>query len=362
MEPKRTIEHVRADIDEIDAEIVRLLAQRARLALEIGKLKEFGRRPYFSPEREHQVFERLSKLDSGPLTPLQITAIFKEIVSAARAAEKPLCVSFWGPEGTFSHLAATQMFGRSTSFLPVESIEAVFKAVEYGRADYGIVPIENSVAGVIPETLDMFPVTNVKICDETFLKVEHHLASGGATLNEVDRIYAGPQPVAQCHNWIRNNLPRAEVVSAAPTARAAEMAMKDENGAAIVNTLTIENLGMSVLAERIEDSPDNKTRFVVLGFNEPKSTGRDKTTILFNLRNQPGELYKVLGAFADNYVNLLMIESRPAQRTTFEYLFFVDCGGHHSDQSVSKAIEAIKGFALEVTILGSFPSHDPSLS
>lgn len=358
---RRTVEDVRNDIDSIDAEIVRLLGRRAGLAREIGGLKDDQKKPYFTPEREHQIMARLAALDAGPLRAEQVAAVFREIISAARAAEKPLSVAYWGPIGTYSHLAAVQTFGRSTNFSPVDSIRDVFQSVEQGRADYGIVPIENSIAGVVPETLDMFPQTNVKICDETFVSIEHMLASGGVPLEGVERVYAGPQPAAQCREWLSTHLPKAEVVNVAPTARAAEMARKDSAGAAIVNTMTIELQEMTVLAEHLEDSPNNRTRFVVLGFNEPARTGLDKTTLMFNLRNRPGELYRVLGSFFEHQVNLMMIESRPAQRASFEYLFYVDCGGHRSDENVANAIAAIRGFALETTILGSYPSNDPSL-
>lgn len=358
---ERSVEAVRNDIDALDAELVRLLGKRADLAREIGTLKGDQNQPYFTPEREHQIFARLASLPAGPLRPQQVTAIFREIISAARAAEKQLSVAYWGPEGTFSQIAAVQTFGRSTAMVPAESIHDVFRSVEHGRTNYGIVPIENSVAGVVPETLDMFPLTNLKICDETFVNVHHCLASGGVTIDKVSRVYAGPQPAAQCRNWLRANLPSAEVVNIAPTSRAAEMALKDETGAAIVNSLTIEILGMTPLAEHLEDDPNNRTRFVVLGFNEPARTGADKTTLLFNLRNRPGELYRVLGAFVQENVNLLMIESRPAQRASFEYLFYVDCAGHISDENVSRAVESIRGFALETSVLGSYPSNDPNL-
>lgn len=357
----RSVDKVRSEIDTLDADLVRMLAKRADLAREIGLLKGDQNKPYFTPEREHQIFARLASLPAGALKPHHVTAIFREIISAARAAEKQLSVAFWGPAGTFSQLAAIQTFGRSTVMVPVDSIHDVFRSVEHGRADYGIVPIENSVAGVVPETLDMFPQTNVKICDETFVTVHHCLASGGVAMERVARVYAGPQPAAQCRAWLQANLPNAEIVNIAPTARAAEMAMKDAEGAAIVNSLTIELLSMTPLAEHLEDDPNNRTRFVVLGFNEPARTGSDKTTLLFNLRNRPGELYRVLGAFVEENVNLLMIESRPAQRASFEYLFYVDCAGHISDENVSRSVESIRGFALETSVLGSYPSNDPSL-
>lgn len=358
---QRDVARVRAEIDALDEEIVQRLVRRAELAREIGGIKDKVSAPYFTPEREHEIFERLRGMDTGPLRPDQVVAVFREIISAARAAERPLTVSYWGPQGTYSYMALVQVFGRSTQAEPADSIADVFRSVEQGRADYGIVPIENSVAGVVLETLDAFPVTNVKICDETFVAVSHLLASAGARLDQVERVYAGPQPAQQCRQWLRANLPNAQVVPVAPTVKAAQMAMDDPAGAAIVNAMTVEMLGMTELAARIEDNPHNRTRFVVLGFNEPRPTGRDKTTLLFNLRNEPGALYNVLGAFARNGVNLTMIESRPAPRATFEYLFFADCGGHRSDPHVAQAVAEIAEIALECTVLGSYPSHDPNL-
>jgi chorismate mutase/prephenate dehydratase len=358
----RSVADVRKEIDALDAEIVERLVRRANLAREIGQLKEDARRPYFTPEREHEILARLKAMDTAPLQPAQVVAVFREIISAARAAEKPISAAFWGPEGTFSHVATIQTFGRSAEAVPVDSIREVFLAVEQGRADYGVVPIENSIAGVVPETLDMFPQTNVKICDEQFLSVHHLLASGGNPIEKVERVYAGPQPAAQCRGWLRERLPKAEVVSVAPTVRAAQAALGDPNGAAIVNELTVELLGMTPLAERIEDSQNNRTRFVVLGFNEPARTGKDKTSMMFNLRNRPGELYRVLGEFERHGVNLLMIESRPAQRASFEYLFYIDCAGHIKDENLARAVAAIQGLAMETILLGSYPSHDPNLA
>lgn len=358
----RDVLGVREEIDSIDAEIVRHLVRRAELAREIGSLKGKASEPYFTPEREHEIFQRLRSMPTGPLKSEQIIAVFREVISAARAAERPLSVAYWGPQGTYSYLALVQVFGRSTNAAPADSIGDVFRAVENGQADYGIVPIENSVAGVVLETLDSFPVTNVKICDETFVPVSHVLAGAGVGMERVQRVYAGPQPAQQCRAWLRANLPQAEIVPVAPTVKAAEMAMEDPEGAAIVNTMTAEMLGMTELAARIEDNPNNRTRFVVLGFNEPRPTGHDKTTLLFNLRNEPGALYRVLGAFYENGVNLTMIESRPAPRASFEYLFFADCGGHRNDPHVAQAIQQISSIALESTVLGSYPSNDPSLT
>lgn len=357
----RDLAEIRAAIDAVDADMIRLLRERARLAQEVGEVKGKGGQPFFTPERERQIYDRLAKLDATPLQSNQLVAIFREIISAARAAEKPLGVAFWGPPGTFTHIAAVETFGRSVNLLPLDSIADVFRAVESRQADYGVVPIENSTAGVVPETLDMFPQTNVKICAETFIHVHHHLASQAESLAAVRHVYAGPQPAAQCRVWLREHLPHADVVDVVPTSRAAEKAIGDPEGAAIVNRLAIELTGLPTLAENIEDHPNNRTRFTILGFNEPAVSGSDKTSLMFNLRNRPGELYKVLGSFLAHNVNLMMIESRPAPRASFEYIFYVDCAGHRLDENVAAAIAEIRESALETVILGSYPSADPNL-
>lgn len=355
---EQRLNDIRTQIDSIDRQLVRLLNERATLAQAIGNLKGLDGKPFFTPERERQIFRQLDEDNDGPLRSDQLAAIFREIISAARAAEKNLDVAYWGPPGTFTHLAAIQAFGTSTKFLPQESISEVFLAVEHGTADYGVAPVENSTAGIVPETLDMFPQTNVKICAEIFLPIQHHLVSTAASLAEIEQVYAGTQPSAQCRRWLRENLPHAEVVEVAPTALAAEKALANPRAAAIASLFAAEEVGIPVLARRIEDHSHNRTRFLVIGYNEPRKTGGDKTSLMFNLRNRPGELHKALGAFVAHEVNLMMIESRPAQRSSFEYIFYCDCQGHQSDENVRKAIDSLKIGALEMTILGSYPAAE----
>ncbi|MBS1720840.1 MAG: prephenate dehydratase [Armatimonadetes bacterium] len=351
---------IRDEIDRIDADLVRLLSRRAECARMIGQIKGLDGKPFFTPERERHIYNRLREINPGPLLPEQLSGIFREIISAARAVEKQLSIAYWGPPGTFTHMAARQTFGASADYTPVETISDTFAAVERGHCDYGVVPIENSVGGVVPETLDGFPVTNVKICAETYIMVRHHLASHAPDLASIQRVYAGPQPWQQCRRWLRDNLPHAEVVEVVPTSRAALQAAKDPNGAAIANPLGAEEAGLPLLHENIHDLSNNRTRFLVIGYNEPAKTGNDKTSLLFNLRNRPGELYRALGALEMNGVNLTMIESRPAPRTTFEYIFYVDCAGHRSDEQLQVAIQELKGHALETVVLGSYPSAEPA--
>jgi chorismate mutase/prephenate dehydratase len=348
------------DIDAIDAELVRLLNRRIELTMEVGLVKGRDQKPFFTPERERSIYEKLEATNPGPLQTRQLTSIFREIISAGRAAEKQLTCAFWGPAGTFTNMAALKTFGASAGYSPEDSIHDVFMAVEHGSADYGVVPVENSVQGSVPETLDMFPQTNVKICAETYVRIHHHLLSTAKSLRDVKRVYAGPQPAGQCRQWLRRELPNAEIVEMAPTAKAAQRAFEDPESAAIGNKLAAEIIGIPVLAERIEDDHQNRTRFLVVGYNEPAKTGRDKTSLMFKLKNEAGQLYKALGMFVEEEVNLMLIESRPAQRTTFEYIFYLDCLGHRTDEALIRAIARLKDYALETVILGSYPYLDPA--
>ncbi len=347
---------IREKIDAIDARLVDLLNQRAELAIEIGTIKGKDGKPFFTPEREREIFAKLDKTNPGPLQTRQLSAIFREIISAARAAEKPLFAAYWGPAGTFTHLAAVKTFGESSTLVPAETIEDVFRLVEHGQADYGVVPIENSVAGIVPETLDIFPSTSLKICAETFIPVHHHLVTTCASLDRVERVYTGPQPERQCRGWLRSHLPSAEIVSVAPTAKAAAKALDDRQGAAIANAMAAEIVGIPILVEHIEDNPLNQTRFLVVGYNEPARTGKDKTSLRFSLGNRPGELYRALGAFDRFNVNLMMIESRRAR--SFDYNFFLDCVGHRTDDNVQQALDALRELSHDITILGSYPASE----
>jgi chorismate mutase/prephenate dehydratase len=356
---ERPLDAIRQDIDAIDAQLTELLNRRVSLAMEVGRVKGRDGRPFFTPERERQIYDRLDRTNPGPMQSRQLVAIFREIISAARAAEKPLVAAYWGPPGTYTHMAAIQTFGSSTDFATQDSISDVFRAIEHGNADYGVVPVENALAGVVPETLDMFPQTNVKICAEVYIPIHHHLVSIAGSIDEIERVYAFSQPASQCKRWLRANLPNVEIVDVAPTVKAAERAKLDPRGAAIANSLAAETVGIPILVEHIGDNPANRTRFIVLGYNEPAKTGRDKTSVMFNLRNRPGELVKALAAFETHGVNLMMIESRPAQRATFEYIFYCDCAGHRTDPNVQAALDELRENALETVVLGSYPYRDP---
>ncbi len=356
--PSRPLDEIRKDIDQVDEQLVQLLSRRTELAMEVGNTKRADGKPFFTPERERAVYEKLVAMNPGPLLPKQLKAIYREVISAAIAAEKPMSIAYWGPPGTFTNMAALQTFGSSAAMVAQDSISDVFLAVENGKADYGVVPVENSVAGVVPETLDMFPQTNVKICAEIYVPIHHLLVSTAASLSEIKRVFAGPQPAAQCKRWLKMNLPNAEIVEVTPTARAAQKALEEPLTAAISNALGAETVGIPILEEHIADNPSNRTRFLVIGYNEPAKTGRDKTSVMFNLRNRPGELYRALETFYEQGVNLMMIESRPAPRASFEYIFYADCAGHRTDEHFVAAIHRLRSLALETTVLGSYPLAD----
>lgn len=345
----------RKEIDQIDEQVVQLINRRAELAQTIGHAKSRSRSHYFTPEREHIVFKRLLALNKGPLEGKAIRAIYREIISACLALEKPLSVSFLGPEGTFSHLASIAKFGTSAEFHPVDSITDVYSQIERGAVDYGIVPVENSWAGVIPETLDAFMHSNLRVVSEVYQPITHNLLSHCENLEQVTRLYSHFQPLAQCRQWLKNHLPNVEEIEASSTVRAAEMAAKDKTSAAIATYIAAERNGLPILCEHIEDNPTNRTRFLVLGYNEPEPTGHDKTSLMFSVHNKAGELVHALNAFEKYDVNMTMIESRPTKAEAWQYVFYIDVQGHTKDDAVTKAINLLSEQSLFVRVLGSYP-------
>jgi chorismate mutase/prephenate dehydratase len=345
----------RKEIDRIDEQVLQLLNRRAELAQQIGHAKSSARSHYFTPEREHTVYKRLQQMNRGPLEWTAIRSVYKEIISACRALEKPLTVAFLGPEGTFSHLASLSKFGNSSHFAPVESISEVFAQVERNHSDYGVVPVENSWAGVVPETLDTFMNSNLRVVSEIYQPIQHNLLTRCESLEQVKRLYTHFQPLAQCRQWLRNHLSHVEEIEASSTSKAAELASHDPESAAIATTLAAERYDLPILCEHIEDNSTNHTRFLVLGYNEPEPTGKDKTSLMFSVHNRAGELVHALNAFEKYDVNLTMIESRPTKTAAWQYLFYIDVQGHTKDVTVTKAISLLKEHSLFVRVLGSYP-------
>ena len=360
-----SLQDLRRRIDEIDAQVLELLSERARVAQEVGHSKSRARKdpnaapaPFFAPERERQIFERLDSLNAGPLPREAIRAIYREIISASRALEAPISVAYLGPPGTFSHRAALDKFGSSCEPKPADTIPDVFAAVERGAAQYGVVPVENSTEGVVPYTLDMFSKTSLKVCAEVFVPVHHHLVTRAETLRDVKRLYAHPQAFAQSRAYLREQLPKVEVVDVTSNSKAAQMAAVDSEGAAITTDIAAEIYKLPVIAAHIEDSPHNRTRFLVIGNNEPRPSGRDKTSIFFSVRHKAGALLRAMAAFDTHDINLTMIESRPTKQMPWEYVFFIDFQGHVQDESATHALKMLEEQAVFVTVLGSYPEAE----
>jgi chorismate mutase / prephenate dehydratase len=349
------LERLRLNLKEKDRKIVKLLNERAELSMEIGRIKEENGLDVYDASQEAKIFEYLSNVNDGMLPVKYLKAIFREILSASRALQKPVTVAFLGPEATFSHLAAQSYFGTSTGFIPQATIFNVFDEVERGRVQWGVVPVENSLEGSINLTLDRLMSTPLMIRAEIFLRISHCLLSPKERMDGITRVYSIPQVLAQCQNWLRANLPQCALFEAESTAAAARTVQKDNEGAAIGSRLAASTYGLNILSEGIEDNPSNTTRFLVIGSGESKKTGRDKTSVLFGTPHTPGALYQALTPFAERQINLMKIESYPVKERLWEYLFFVDFAGHIGDEEIKKCMEALMKKTTFLKILGSYP-------
>lgn len=355
MSESPTLEQLRAEIDALDAGIVEALNRRATIAAAVGRLKASQDRDFHVPSREREVYQRVARLNQGPLPEEALRSIFREIMSACLALESPVHVAFLGPPATFTHLAAQQQFGLSAQLVPQKSIPAVFEEVEKGRALYGVVPVENSTEGMVSHTLDMFVESDLKITAEVLLEVSHDLLSRTGRMEDVRKVYSHPQALAQCRHWLEENLPNVPLVDVASTALAAQIVAEDLNAAAIAGCSAAEHYGLKVVRSRIEDQVNNFTRFIVVSRKMAEPSGNDKTSILFSVKDEPGILYRMLEPFARRGVNLSKIESRPVKTKAWEYIFFLDMAGHVSDPPVRDAIEELRGFCQFLKILGSYP-------
>jgi len=352
------LESLRRKIDGIDEEIVRLLDERVDVALEIGKLKGASGMPHYAPGRELEVYERVASLGKGQMPPEALKAIYREVMSATLSLQKRTTVAYWGPAGTFTHQAAMTKFGSSCDYLPEATIAEVFTVVRKGKADFGVVPIENSTEGVVNYTLDMLIDSELLVCSEIMLPISHNLIGKGQ-LADVKKVYSNPTAMAQCRRWLESNIPSAELIDVSTTSRGAELAAKEGRlAAAIAGRLAAELNGLDVIAERIEDATDNFTRFLVVGKSDSAATGRDKTSVVFATRHKAGALYDALYFFKKYGVNLTMIESRPSGRRAWEYFFFVDFEGHREDSKVKDALRDLSEEALFVRVLGSYPQAE----
>jgi chorismate mutase / prephenate dehydratase len=352
-----SLEELRKRIDEIDQQLVGLMNERARMAVQIGQLKrEAGQNSVYSPEREREVLEKVLAANTGPLTDATLIAIWKELMSGSLSLEKAIKVVFLGPEGSFSHLAALEKFGRSVELIPVRDIATVFDSVARASADYGIVPVENTTGGAIRDTMESFMWVRgpVKVCAELALPVHQNLLSK-TTIDRIKKVYSKPQVFDQCRQWLARNLPQADLVAVGSTTEAALLASRVDATAAIASSMAAELYGLTALNSAIEDNPQNQTRFLVLGRESAKPTGRDKTCLLFSVSHKAGALVGVLETFRRFGVNMSKIESHPSPTKSWEYLFFVDIEGHAQDDHVAKALAEARQHTQQLEVLGSFP-------
>ncbi len=346
---------LRKRIDSLDEKILDLLNQRAEVALEIGRLKSRHNKSYHSPSREMEVLKRLEKKNHGPFQDSAIRAIYREIMSASLALEEPIKVAYFGPEGTFTHLACMKYYGNSAEYLPVHTIREVFEVVEREQADYGVVPVENSTEGMVNNTLDMFLDSDLLIYSEILMEVSHHLMSLSGEMERVRKVYSHPQPMAQCRRWLETHLVDIPVIEVESTARAAQMASKTPEAAAIASEAAVTIYGLKVIRKRIEDNANNYTRFLSISRRMAQPTGADKTSILFSFRNRPGALFDVLRPFAEHGINLTRIESRPSRKKAWEYVFYVDLEGHMTESPVREVLDLLEGKCFFLKKLGSYP-------
>lgn len=349
-------EHRKA-IDQLDEQIVRLLNERTRHVLAIGDIKLAAGEEIYAPHRERAVFDRVCKLNAGPITNDQLRSIYREVMSSALALEKTMTIAYFGPEATFTHQAAIQKFGSSLNYSAQKTIADVFTEVSKKSADYGVVPVENSTEGVVTHTLDMFVDSDLKIVSQIVLRIQQCLMSNSPK-SKIKKLYVHPQSLAQCRGWIQMHLPRVEIVETSSNARSAELAAKEKYAAAIGGVLAAEKYGLEILQQDIQDNSVNVTRFIVLGRQCSPPTGADRTSLMISVADKSGALHSAIAAFRKYKINMTKIESRPSKRKAWEYFFFIDCAGHFQDAKVAKAIKLLGDHCNFVKILGSYPNTD----
>ena len=352
-----TIPEHRKAIDKLDAQVVKLLNERTRHVLAIGEIKLKAGEEIYAPHRERAVFQRIARLNEGPITEESLIAIYREVMSSALSLQKTLRIAYLGPEATFTHQAAIQRFGGSLRYASQKTIADVFTEVSKRRADYGVVPVENSTEGVVTHTLDMFVDSDLKIVAQIVLPVRHCLLSFSPRA-QIKKLYAHPQSLGQCRVWVQTHLPHVEIIETSSNARSAEFAAKDKTSAAIAGVLAAEKYRVPILEYDIQDNVANATRFLVLGRQSPPPTGHDRTSFLFSVADKAGALYQALAPLRRYRINMTKIESRPSKRKAWEYFFFVDCAGHVNDQKVRKALHLLGQHCSYVKVLGSYPDAE----
>lgn len=359
---QQSLQALREQIDALDSKIQLLLNDRAQVVLNVGKIKRAAKlvkAAYYRPEREVRMLRSIMRRNQGPLPDEAMGRLFQEIISACFALEQPMTVAYLGPEGTFTHAAALRQFGQGVQCQPGITIDAVFRDVESGAADYGVTPVENSTEGMVNHTLDCLVRSPLKICGEVTLRIHQHLlVQKGVDASSIQRIYSHQQGLAQCRGWLDTHCPNALRLQTSSTAEAARKVQSEPDAAAIASDTAIAHYELQPLATCIEDRPDNKTRFLVIGTQAVAPSGQDKTSILVYAKNEPGALYQLLAPFQTHQINITRIETRPAPgRTDWSYVFFMDFDGHQQDAVVQQLLAEIKECALELRNLGSYPKE-----
>jgi chorismate mutase/prephenate dehydratase len=352
-----TLAELRAQIDLLDQQLLRLLNERADLVHQVGTLKKQSGLEIYSPEREEQLLENLVARNAGRLRPESIRAIYREIMSASLALEKTITIAYLGPEATWTHQAAREKFGASVQYLSQTDISDVFNEVARRRADYGVVPIENSTEGAVNHTLDMFMESDLQICAQILFKIENHLLGRGPR-EKIAKLYSHPQVFGQCREWLRREMPAIELIEVSSTTRAAELASREAGAGALAGRMAAEVYSLSILEKGVQDKPDNTTRFLVIGHQSCPRTGNDRTSLMFGLRDKTGALFSALRPFDECKISLSKIESRPSRRKAWEYFFFVDMDGHQEDKPLIAVVKELKKQCSIVKILGSYPKAE----
>ena len=357
MADEKRLGALREQIDGIDSKLLELISARAQCASEVAEVKGGDADAvYYRPEREAQVLRAVKAANPGPLSDEEIARLFREIMSACLALEKPITVAFLGPEGTFTQAAALKHFGHSAISAPLSAIDEVFREVASGAANYGVVPVENSTEGVVNHTLDSFRESTLSICGEVELRIHHHLLIGPNTRpDNITRVYSHPQSLAQCRKWLDAHLPNVERVPLNSNAEAAKRVIGEWSSAAIAGEMAETLYELTPLYQNIEDEPDNATRFLIIGREPVPPSGDDKSSIMVSVKNQPGALYTLLEPFRKHGVDLTRVETRPSRTATWSYVFFIDLVGHSEDDKVRLALEEIAAVVAELRVLGSYP-------
>lgn len=358
----QNLDELRDQIDQIDESILELLEKRAEVATKVGEIKKQMAQStnspmaVYVPEREQRVLDRLKKKGGKHFPEQAIESVYREIMSACRAVQKPIRVAFLGPAGTYTNMAAQNTFGLMVDFVDASTVEAVFDAVARGNASFGVVPIENSTEGGVHSTLDQLAMTNLMIHREVVMEVSHCLVSMTENLSQIKRVFSHGQALAQCRSWLAKNLPRAQLIVTNTTTEAAKLALQDGEGSAIASRLAAQLNGLVVVRENIQDQQGNSTRFIVLHTTDAEPTGNDKTSIMFSVNDGAGQLAGALDLIRKHNVNMTRIESRASRNKMWDYVFFIDMQGHRLDLPVAAVLEDMKKVCKIVKLLGSYPN------